>query len=284
VTRDFRWRPAVEDPAREETVIVRQLLHTNPVVAASYFVACGGKQAAIVIDPVDNPRTYLDIAVETNTRVHHVIDTHVHADHASTGYALAMEAGARYVLHADVDARFPFHGVRDGDRIEIGNVLVDVWHVPGHTPEHIALVVSDRTRAAEPWLVFTGHTLMVGDMGRTELASSAEEGATSLFESADRLRALPDYVQVMPGAFAGSVCGRGLSATPFSTIGFERRFNRAFSIADRAAFVDFMLREIPPRPPGAEENRRDNVGIDSARIERGTAVAMGLQGNARESL
>jgi hypothetical protein len=106
---------------------------------------------------------------------------------------------------------------------------------------------------------------MVGDMGRTELASSAEEGATSLFESAERLRALPDYVQVMPGALAGSVCGRGLSATPFSTIGFERRFNRAFSIPDRAAFVDFMLREIPPRPPRAVENRLANLGIDAGR-------------------
>jgi hydroxyacylglutathione hydrolase len=241
-------------------MIVRQMLHTDPVVAASYFVACGGKHAAIAIDPVDDPRTYLDIASDTNTRIQYVIDTHVHADHVSTGYALAMAAGARYVLHADVDARFPFHGVRDGDRLEIGNVLFDVWHVPGHTPEHIALVVTDRTRAAEPWLVFTGHTLMVGDMGRTELASSAEEGARSLFESAERLQALPDYVQVMPGAFAGSVCGRGLSATPFSTIGFERRFNRAFAITERAPFIDYMLRDIPPRPPHAAETREVNLG------------------------
>jgi glyoxylase-like metal-dependent hydrolase (beta-lactamase superfamily II) len=245
-------------------MIVRQLLHTEPVVAASYFVGCGGKQVAIVVDPVDEPRVYLDIAAGTNTRVRYVIDTHVHADHRSTGRALAAEAGAEYVLHADVDARFPFRGVRDGDRLEIGNVVAEVWHVPGHTPEHIALVVSDRTRAAEPWLVFTGHTLMVGDMGRTEPASSAEDGARALFESAERLRGLADYVQVMPGAFAGSVCGRGLSATPVSTIGFERRFNRAFAITDRAAFIEYMVREIPPLPPGATENRRANLGIEDA--------------------
>jgi glyoxylase-like metal-dependent hydrolase (beta-lactamase superfamily II) len=241
-------------------MIVRQLLHTDPVVAASYFVACGGKQAAMVIDPVDDPRAYLDIAAETNSRVQYVVDTHVHADHVSTGHTLAMAAGARYVLHADVEARFPFHGVHDGDRLEIGNVLVDVWHVPGHTPEHIALAITDRTRAAEPWIVFTGHTLMVGDMGRTELAASAEEGARLLFDTAERLRALPDYVQIMPGAFAGSVCGRGLSATPFSTIGFERRFNRAFAITERAAFIDYMMRDIPPRPPRAAETRRANLG------------------------
>ena len=243
-------------------MIVRQLLHTEPVVAASYFVGCGGKQLAVVVDPVDEPRVYLDIAARTATRIRYVIDTHVHADHQSTGRTLADEAGAEYVLHADVDARFPFRGVRDGDRLEIGNVVAEVWHVPGHTPEHIALVVSDGTRAPEPWLVFTGHTLMVGDMGSTELASSAEDGARSLFESAERLRGLADYVQVMPGAFAGSVCGRGLSATPVSTIGFERRFNRAFAITDRAAFIESIVSEIPPRPAGAAGHRRANLGLE----------------------
>jgi len=245
-------------------MIVRQMLHTDPVVAASYFVACGGKQAAIVIDPIDDPRRYLDIAAETNTRIQHVIDTHVHADHVSTGYALAMEAAAGYVLHADVDARFPFHGARDGDRIEIGNVLVDVWHVPGHTPEHIALVVTDRTRAAEPWLVFTGHTLMVGDLGRTELAANAEEGARHLFKSVRRLKELPDYVEVLPGAYAGSVCGRRLSGKPSSAIGFEKRHNQAFTIEDEAEFVQFMVAEIPPAPPEAARIRAANSGTAAA--------------------
>ena len=248
-------------------MILRQLLHTDPAVAASYFVGWAGKQTAAVIDPVAEPDTYLRLAAETNTRIRYVIDSHVHADHRSTGRALAIEAGAEYVLHADAGARFPFRAVRDGDALEIGNVRAEVWHIPGHTPEHIGLVVSDRTRAAEPWLVFSGHTLMVGDMGRTELASSAEDGALALFESAERLRQLPDFVQVMPGAFAGSVCGRGLSATPVSTIGFERRFNRAFAIADRARFVEHMVRDTPPRPPGAFENRQANLGLDVAPAE-----------------
>jgi hydroxyacylglutathione hydrolase len=241
-------------------MIVRQLLHTDPV-AASYFVGCAGKRKAMVVDPVGEPEPYLRIAAETNTPISYIVDTHVHADHRSASRELAVAAGAEYVLHADADARFPFTRVRDGDRLEIGNVVAEVWHVPGHTPEHIALVVTDRTRAPEPWLVFTGHTLMVGDMGRTELASTAEEGAQALFESAERLRGLGDHVQVMPGAFSGSVCGRGLSATPFSTIGFERRFNRAFAIGNREEFVAFMLREIPPRPAGAAEIRRANLGL-----------------------
>jgi glyoxylase-like metal-dependent hydrolase (beta-lactamase superfamily II) len=97
--------------------------------------------------------------------------------------------------------------------------------------------------------------------GRTELATTAEDGAYALFESAERLRALPDYVTVLPGAFSGSVCGRGLSGNPTSTIGFERRFNRAFGIVDRDAFIQYMLRDTPPRPPDAERVRAQNLGM-----------------------
>jgi hypothetical protein len=102
---------------------------------------------------------------------------------------------------------------------------------------------------------------MVGDMGRTELASSAEAGARALFRSAERLRGLPDYLEVLPGAFAGSVCGRGLSGKPTSTIGFERRFNRAFALTDEEPFVRLMLQEIPARPARAQEIRAANLGV-----------------------
>jgi hypothetical protein len=101
---------------------------------------------------------------------------------------------------------------------------------------------------------------MVGDMGRTELASNAEAGARALFQTAERLRALPDYLEVLPGAFAGSVCGRGLSGKPTSTIGFERRYNRAFSLLDEELFLRLMLQDIPPRPPRAQEIRASNLG------------------------
>lgn len=249
-------------------MILRQFLHTDPAVAISYLFGCGGKQAGAVVDPIESPEFYVTAAEATGLRIQYVIDTHLHADHLSTGRALAAAAGAPYVLHHESDAAFAFHGVRDGDRIVLGNVTAEVWHTPGHTPEHITLVVTDRTRGSEPWLAFTGHTLMVGDMGRTELASSAAEGANTLFESAERLRGLADYVQILPGAFAGSVCGRGLSATPFSTLGFERQFNHAFAIEDRATFVDYMLRDTPPRPPRAEEYRGANLGLGALAARR----------------
>lgn len=254
-------------------MILRQFLHTEPVVAASYFIACGGKQVAAVVDPVDDPEMYLRVATLTNTKIRYVVDTHLHADHLSTGRALARRADAAYVLHADAETRYAFHKVREGDQLELGNVSAEVWHVPGHTPEHIALVVSDRTRAPEPWLVLTGHTLMVGDMGRTELATSASDGARTLFDSARRLKTLADHVQVFPGAFSGSVCGRGLSGSPVSTIGFERRFNRAFALDAAESFIDLMLRDIPPRPPNAEQVRAVNSGFEDDALAEPSIVA-----------
>src|SRR5207253_20783 len=131
----------------------------------------------------------------------------------------------------------------------------------GHTPEHISLLVTDRTRSPDPWLVLTGHTLMVGDLGRTELASTAEAGARDLFRSAARLKTLDDYIEVLPGAYSGSVCGRSLSGKPSSTIGFERRFNKAFRIDNEAAFVAAMTADIPPPPPQAAATRALNAGL-----------------------
>jgi glyoxylase-like metal-dependent hydrolase (beta-lactamase superfamily II) len=244
-------------------MILRQFLHADPV-AISYLFGCGGQAVGAVVDPVGDAMPYLRAADETGMALRFVIDTHLHADHVSAGRRLAEAAGASYVLFADATAAAPFTGVQDGAVLQLGNVEARVLHTPGHTPEHICLLVTDRKRADEPWLVFTGHTLMVGDLGRTELASSADEGARALFRSIGRLKALPDYVEVMPGAYSGSVCGRRLSGKPWSTIGFERRHNEAFRIDDEEAFVRAMLADIPKAPAQAAELRALNAGLTSA--------------------
>lgn len=238
-------------------MIFRQFLHADPI-AASYLLGCGGQGVCAVVDPLDDVGLYVRTAAETHMQIKYVIDTHVHADHVSGGRALASRAGADYVVHASA-ASGRTTGVTDGQQIVLGNVVIDVLHTPGHTPEHICLLVSDRTRDAAPWMVLTGHTLMVGDMGRTELASRAEEGAAMLYQSAKRLRELPDHLEVWPGAFAGSVCGRALSGKPSSTIGFERRFNRTFRLDDRHTFVAAMLHDIPAPPPDAARIRAINL-------------------------
>ena len=241
-------------------MILRQFLHKDPV-GISYLFGCGGQAAAAVVDPAGPAECYLRAAKDAGMRIHYVIDTHVHADHLSSGRQLAKAAGAEYALFADANVSFPFKPMHDGDILPLGNVTARVLHTPGHTPEHICLVVSDRTRAEEPWFVLTGHTLMTGDLGRTELAVSAEEGARDLFKSARRLKLLPDYVEVLPGAYAGSVCGRSLSGKPSSTIGFEKRHNQALGIKLEAEFISFMLADIPPAPPEAAALRAANSGI-----------------------
>ena len=248
-------------------MIFRQFLHTSPV-GASYLFGCGGQGQCVVVDPVEDIGPYQQVTRKTGMRITHVIDTHVHADHISGGRSLADAVGASYVVHESVDAPEGARLAHDQE-LSVGNVAIRVLHTPGHTPEHISLLVTDRTRGPEPWFVLTGHTLMVGDMGRTELATSAETGARALFDSAARLRALPDYVEVWPGAFAGSVCGRRLSAKPASTIGFERRFNRAFATEDRDTFVQLMIADIPARPENADNIRAANLrAIQSATVVR----------------
>jgi hydroxyacylglutathione hydrolase len=241
-------------------MIFRQFLHTDPV-AISYLFGCGGHQAAAVIDPIGDIAAYLEEARRTGMRIRYVLDTHLHADHLSVGRALAEAAGADYVLFAQAEATPSFRGVGDGDILELGNVTIEVLHTPGHTPEHMSLLVTDRTRSDEPWFVLTGHALMVGDLGRTELATSAEEGARALYRSIKRLKNLPDYLEVMPGAYSGSVCGRSLSGKPSSTIGFEKRHNKAFRIEDEDSFLRFMLTDVPPAPPRAAELRAANASI-----------------------
>lgn len=244
-------------------MILRQFLHFDPV-AASYLLGCGGRATAAVVDPVGDISPYLGAADATGMRIHYVIDTHLHADHISAGRELAEATGAKYVLFADAKVTFPFRGVQDGEVLELGNVTITVMHTPGHTPEHISLLVTDRTRSDEPWFALTGHTLMVGDLGRTELATSAEEGARALFQSVQRLKALPDHLEILPGAYSGSVCGRSLSGKPTSTIGFEKRFNKAFRIGDESEFVRAMITDVPVPPPQAAQVRAVNSGLMAA--------------------
>ena len=217
----------------------------------SYFFGCAGHARALAVDVVAGDEDwFIAEAEQAGVSIAYVIDTHVHADHYSGGPELARRVGAPYCLHESNQGRvaFAFTPLRDGQRLEAGNVLVDVLHTPGHTPDSICLLVRDLRRADEPWFVITGDTLFVGAVGRPDLAGREREMAAQLYDSLHtRLLTLPSALEIYPGHQAGSACGAGLSGKPASTIGFEQRFNPMLSMS-RADFVAALTADIQPQP------------------------------------
>lgn len=217
----------------------------------SYFFGCGGQGKAVAVDVVSGDENwFIEEAKKANVTITHVIDTHVHADHYSGGRKLAKMVGAPYCLHESdksfVD--FDFKSLTDNESIDIGNVVIKVLHTPGHTPDSICLLVTDKRRGQEPWFVITGDTLFVGAIGRPDLVGKEREMAAQLHDSLhQKLLSLPNEIEIYPGHQAGSVCGAGLSGKPSSTLGFEKKWNPGLSM-DSASFVEALIKEIPPRP------------------------------------
>jgi len=228
---------------------------------AAYLLGCGTLGKCAVVDAHERDLdAYIAFANEKGMRITHVIDTHVHADHRSGGPALARKTGAAYCLHESADVALQFTPLRDGEEIELGNTRVRVLHTPGHTPESLCLVVTDRRRGTDPWFVLTGDTLFVGAVGRPDLAGREREMAGILFDTLrNRILPLPDTLEIFPAHQAGSVCGAGLSGKPSSTLGFATRWNPALSINDREKFIEYVVREIPLRPANMDQIVAANI-------------------------
>ena len=242
------------------------LLHRiwDPKLAqAGYLIGCTEAREALVIDATRDVDQYLAFAASLNLRIAHVTETHIHADFVSGSRELAARAGARLYLSEEggPDWRYDFAasdgavGLHEGDRFTMGRVGIDVLHTPGHTPEHLTFLITDGAAATEPIAAVTGDFVFVGDVGRPDLLERAarvegtmESAARALFRSVQRFKSQPDYLQIWPGHGAGSACGKGMSAIPHSTVGYERRFNWAFGVTDEAEFVRLVL-EGQPDPP-----------------------------------
>src|SRR5262245_43488016 len=195
-------------------------------------------------------------------RVTHIIETHVQADHLSGAQRLAAATGAPILFHESAEVSFPHVTVTDGEEHQMGNVRLTFLHTPGHTPDGVSIVVTDRTRGPEPWFVLTGDTLFSGGVGRPDLLGHDLETtlAEQLYDSLhDRLLKLPEHIEVYPAHFGGAACGKGLSGKPGSTIGFERRFNPALQLTSKAEFVKYVLTDLPPQPEVFAENRWRNL-------------------------
>ena len=228
----------------------RQLLHED-LGCASYVVADG--QEGAVIDPKWEIEDYLDLAEEHDFRIAHVLETHNHADHVSGHGRLAAATGARIYISAEAGVEYEHTPLADGDSVAVGDIQVTALATPGHRPEHMAYLVADGGRTAEPWLAVTGDSLFVGDLARPDLAVEPEEGARGLFHSVRRLLELEDFAEAWPGHVGGSLCGgAGMSEKPGSTIGFERRFNRLLRIEDEERFVRELTGDLAPQPPNFE--------------------------------
>jgi glyoxylase-like metal-dependent hydrolase (beta-lactamase superfamily II) len=249
---DLPWEH--DGPGRSLAVMYFRQLLNDDTACASYLLGCKSKAQFAVVDPhADLVDEYVALAEAQGVPIVAVVETHVQADHVSGLPELVARTGATAYLPAGAGVDFDHVELADGQVVGLGNTTLQALATPGHAAAHHAYLVTDLSRADDPWLVLTGDALLVGDAGRPDLHASAdrtpEDMARALYRSIrDRLLTLPDHLVLYPAHYSGSVCGRGLSSNPISTIGFERRHNPALAHETEDAFVDALVRDIPPAP------------------------------------
>jgi hydroxyacylglutathione hydrolase len=253
--------------------MILKRFYDEKLAQASYLIGCAATGDAIVIDPNRDVEQYIRAAEAEGVEITHVTETHIHADFVSGARELAARTGAKLHLSDEGDAAWkyayaaPDHArlVRDGDLIMVGNIRVQVVHTPGHTPEHVSFLVTDTAAADRPIGICSGDFVFVGDVGRPDLleraakvAGTMEAGARTLFRSLQSFKAQPDYLQIWPGHGAGSACGKGLSAIPHSTVGYERMFNWGLAHGTEDEFVTAVLAGQPEPPKYFAQMKRIN--------------------------
>ncbi len=237
--------------------------YDDKLAHASYMLGCAAAGEALIVDPGRNIDVYLAAAEAEGMKIAGVTETHIHADFVSGSRELAERVGAKLYLSDEgpADWKYGFADsyrhrlLKDGDTWSLGRIRLEAIHTPGHTPEHLSFLVTDTAGADRPMGLFTGDFVFVGDVGRPDLletaagvANTKEPGARDLFRSLQRIRKLPDYLQLWPAHGAGSACGKSLGAVPSSTLGYERLFNWAFQVKTEEEFVQAVL-EGQPEPP-----------------------------------
>lgn len=241
----------------------------------AYLIGCQAKGTAVIIDPMRDIDTYLKAATKENLTIVAAADTHIHADYIS-GLREFAERGVKIYASDEggtdwryewlLNSSYDYHLLKDGDEFEIGNILIKAWHTPGHTPEHISYLITDRAAADEPLGIVTGDFVFVGDVGRPDLLETAagqenvmEESARTLYRSVEMFKEVDPHVQVWPGHGAGSACGKALGAVPVSTAGYELKYNQSIqSATTEQSFVDFILDGQPEPPFYFARMKRDN--------------------------
>lgn len=235
----------------------RQFLHEERA-CLSYLIGCQTKGVCAVVDPQGAPERYIREASQHGMAISHILETHIHADHLSGAQELQARAGAPIYLGPGSEVKYETIPLTDGQVLAVGNRRIRVFHTPGHTPEHVCFLGDD-------WYLLTGDTLFVGDVGRVDLASESlaaedlRERAGRLYRSLQRLLSLPDWTEVYPAHYAGSVCGRGMDGKTITTIGRERRENPALKMPEEA-FLRFQAENLPPLPEDFQAIKSANLG------------------------
>ncbi|HEX6938169.1 MAG TPA: rhodanese-like domain-containing protein [Longimicrobiales bacterium] len=247
--------------------------YEEKLAQASYLLGCAAAGEAVVVDPNRDIEQYVAAAEREGVRITAVAETHIHADFVSGVRELAARTGATKYLSGEggADWAYAYAGegrtvlLKDGDAFRVGNIRIEALHTPGHTPEHLTFLVTDGAVADQPIAALTGDFVFVGDVGRPDLlekaagvAGTMEPGARRLFRSLQAFKRRPDWLQIWPGHGAGSACGKGLSAIPHSTVGYERLYNWAFRIEDEDEFVRAVLTGQPEPPKYFARMKRVN--------------------------
>ncbi len=224
----------------------------NGLGCYSYLIGCPAAGVACVVDPERHVERYLDMAEQEGVKIIAVFDTHVHADHITGSRELARKTGATIYIHPAADAQYSHHAVNEGDSFQFGAAKIDVLYTPGHTPNSISLAVTDTMRSKDAFGILTGDLLFVGDIGRPDLAGAdlLDEQINNLYDSLyNKLGRFPDWTEVYPAHGQGSLCGKGMSAKPMTTLGFERRNNPLLNDLPFEQFHQTMTAGFQLRPP-----------------------------------
>ena len=217
----------------------------------SYVIGCPATGEMVVVDPKRDVQDYLDISRDEGMKIVHVIDTHVHADHVSGAQELKSHTGCDVMVYETSPVTYDFTPLKEDEKLTVGNAGLKVLYTPGHTPDALSLLVTDFSRGNEPWMLLTGDVLFVNDIGRPDLVGDAklDEQIQNLWNTLYvKFNNFPDSLEIFPAHGAGSLCGRGMSSKPSSTLGFERRHNPMLGFNNYEAFHLAMSQEFPARP------------------------------------
>ena len=239
-------------------------IYTNCLSEAAYFISSNGEAA--VIDPLRDVDTYIQMAKEKGVTIKYIFETHFHADFVSGHIDLSRKTGGPIIYGPGTEASFKVHVANDGEEFKIGDATIKVLHTPGHTLESSCYLLSDANN--EPYCIFTGDTLFVGDVGRPDLFSgnmTKEELATLMYDSLNnKIKPLHDNIIVYPAHGPGSSCGKNLGPDTFSTIGAQKATNYALQDMTLEEFVNAVTTGLNAPPVYFPFNARINKeGYDS---------------------